>query len=82
MSDKDNKVTPKNVSNYKKVIRLAKELSKTPDITKAEITRQMYPLLKDESREVIAQAFIEGAGLTPKGAMTYFYNVRRALKSN
>ncbi|NQY26010.1 MAG: hypothetical protein HRT92_02405 [Piscirickettsiaceae bacterium] len=30
--------------------------------TKAEITRQMYPLLKDEPRGVISQAFIEGYG--------------------
>lgn len=81
MSDQSKKVTPKNVTNYNKAIALGKKLSKTPDITKAEITRQMYPLLKDEPREVIVQAFIEGAGLTSKGAMTYFYNVRRGLKN-
>jgi len=82
MSDKSNKITPKNVTNYNKAIALGNKLSKTPDITKAELARQMYPLLKDEPREVIAQAFIEGAGLTSKGAMTYFYNIRRTLKSD
>ena len=81
MSDQSKKVTPKNVTNDNKAISLSNKLSKTPDITKAEITRQMYPLLKDDPREVIAQSFIEGAGLPPKGAMNYFHNVRRALNN-
>ena len=36
-------------------------------------------VIKDESREVIIQAFVDGAGLTPKGAQTYFYNAKRKI---
>jgi hypothetical protein len=81
---KDNKseseITPENPANYKKAISLGKELSKTPDITKAEVARKMYELIKDEEREVIAKAFVEGANLTPKGSMTYVYNIRRKMQ--
>jgi hypothetical protein len=50
---------------------------KGDEVTKADIARAMWPLIKDESRDVIVQAFIEGAALTPKGAQTYFYNCKR-----
>jgi len=72
--------TPKNINNYKKAVSLGKELSKTPDITKAEVARKMYELIGDEDREVISMAFQEGANLTQKGSMTYVYNIRRKLK--
>jgi len=80
VTTKDKETTPKNATNYKKAVLIGKELSKTPDITKAEVARKMYELLKDEDREVIAMAFVEGANLTPKGSMTYVYNIRRKLK--
>jgi len=37
----------------------------------------MYDLIKDEHIHLIAAAFVEGAALTPKGALTYVYNCRR-----
>ena len=74
------KPAPKNLTNYKKAVALGKELSKTPDITKAEVARKMYKLIEDEDRTIVAMAFVEGANLTPKGAMTYVYNVRRQLR--
>jgi len=77
---KEKEINPKNANNYKKAISLGKELGKTPDITKAEVARKMFPLIQDEDRDVIAKAFVEGANLTPKGAMTYVYNVRRKFK--
>ncbi len=77
---KKTETNPKNAANYKKAVDLGKELSKTPDITKAEVARKMFELIQDESREVIAKAFVEGANLTPKGAMTYVYNIRRKMK--
>jgi hypothetical protein len=76
----ESSLTPENSANYKKAVSLGKELSKTPDITKAEVARKMYELIKDEEREVIAKAFVEGANLTPKGSMTYVYNIRRKIK--
>ncbi len=72
--------TPKNVANYKKAVALGKELSKKPDTTKMDVATKMYDLIKDEAREVISMAFVEGANLTPKGSMTYVYNIRRKLK--
>lgn len=77
----------KNPEQIKKAIALGKDLVKqmatNPEITKASIAREMYPLIQDEPREIIAQAFVDGAGLTPKGAMTYVYNTRRkAAKEN
>jgi hypothetical protein len=41
---------------------------------------EIFKILKDESREVVLQAFIEGANITPKGSPTYFYNVTRKLR--
>jgi hypothetical protein len=71
---------PVNAAEYKKAVALGKALAKQPDMTKAEITRQMYPLISGEDKKVIAQAFIEGAGCTEKGALTYVYNVKRQLQ--
>ena len=70
---------PKNAARVNKAIELGKDLkNKDKEVTKADITRQMWPLVKEESREVIVDAFVKGAGLTPMGAQTYFYNCRRA----
>jgi hypothetical protein len=41
----------------------------------------MYALIAGEPRDIIIQAFVDGAGLTPKGAQTYFYNCRRKAKT-
>lgn len=48
--------------------------------TKVEAVREMYPLITPEPREIIWDAFVQGAGLTPKGAVTYLYNVIREQK--
>lgn len=70
---------PKNAAKVKKAIELGKELKgKEKEITKADIARKMWPLVKDEPRDIIVDAFVKGAGLTPMGAQTYFYNCRRA----
>jgi hypothetical protein len=45
--------------------------------TKAFAAWSMYESLNHLPREVVVKAFIEGAGLTEKGAMTYWYNCRR-----
>jgi hypothetical protein len=71
--------TPKDAVQLKKAIALGKDMMKKEDVTKADVARKMYELIKDESREVIVQAFVEGASLTPKGAQTYFYNCKRKM---
>ena len=73
----ESEVTPKNPAQVKKAITLGKDMTKKGDVTKADVARKMYELIADENREVIVQAFVDGAGLTPKGAQTYFYNCKR-----
>ncbi len=70
---------PKNVDHVKKAVALGKEMTKKGDVTKADVSRKMFEIIKDEPREVIIQAFVDGAGLTPKGAQTYFYNAKRKM---
>ncbi|OAI44279.1 hypothetical protein AYO42_04995 [Rhizomicrobium sp. SCGC AG-212-E05] len=45
--------------------------------TKVEATTAMFAKLKTADRETAVAAFMEGAGLTEKGAVTYWYNCRR-----
>ena len=71
------KVIDMNKPNIQEAISVGKGMSKNAEVTKAEVARKMYEHIKDESREVIVKAFIEGANLTPAGAQTYYYNVKR-----
>ena len=45
--------------------------------TKAFAAWSMYESINHLPRELVVKAFIDGAGLTEKGAMTYWYNCRR-----
>jgi len=45
--------------------------------TKADAARAMYDTIKGEPKEVIVAAFVQGATLTEKGALTYWYNCKR-----
>ena len=47
--------------------------------TKAEAAMAIYRHLHESPQETVINAFIEGASLTPKGALTYWYNCRRKL---
>jgi ribosomal protein S24E len=75
-------VKPNNPAALRKAVSLGKDMRKQPDTSKADVARKMYESISDEPREVIVQAFIDGAGLTPKGAQTYFYNCRRRAKKS
>ncbi|WP_108461484.1 hypothetical protein [Devosia naphthalenivorans] len=44
---------------------------------KIDAAMSIYVSLVGESQETVVSAFIEGASLTPKGAVTYWYNCRR-----
>jgi len=72
---------PTNSAMVKKAIALGKEMRKVPETSKADVARRMFETIADEPREVIVQAFVDGAGLTPKGAQTYFYNCKRKVKT-
>jgi len=45
--------------------------------SKADAARAIFACIKDESKDLIVAAFVEGATLTPKGALTYWYNCKR-----
>lgn len=45
--------------------------------SKADAAREIFQAISGESKEVIVAAFVEGATLTPKGALTYWYNCKR-----
>ena len=45
--------------------------------TKVEAAMAIYRHLSESPQEVVINAFIDGASLTPKGALTYWYNCRR-----
>ena len=72
---------PTNPTTVRKAVALGKDMRKQPDISKADVARKMFETIAEEPREVIVQAFVDGAGLTPKGAQTYFYNCRRKAKT-
>ena len=45
--------------------------------SKADAARVIFADLLHEPKEVLVAAFVEGATLTPKGALTYWYNIKR-----
>lgn len=48
--------------------------------TKADAAMAIYIALKADDKDAVIAAFIQGAGLTDKGAVTYWYNCRRKAK--
>jgi hypothetical protein len=44
---------------------------------KVEAAMAIYRHLHECPQETVINAFVEGAALTPKGALTYWYNCRR-----
>lgn len=47
---------------------------------KIEAAMSIYIALEGEPQEIVVKAFIDGATLTEKGALTYWYNCRRKLR--
>ena len=67
-----------NKANIKKAITQGKKLIKSGK-SKADTSRAIYDLVKDEEKEVILHVFQQGASLTEKGSFTYLYNIKREL---
>ncbi|MEN8206096.1 MAG: hypothetical protein ABFS24_08785 [Pseudomonadota bacterium] len=68
-----------NKANIKKAIAQGKEMIKS-GMSKADVSREIYDLVKGEEKEVILHVFQQGANLTEKGSLTYLYNIKRKLK--
>ena len=45
--------------------------------SKADAAMVIFDALKDEEKDIVIAAFVQGATLTEKGAVTYWYNCRR-----
>ena len=45
--------------------------------SKADAAMAIYVKLKAEDKDLVVAAFVAGAGLTPKGSLTYWYNCKR-----
>lgn len=71
--------TPKNLAQIAEAVKKGRAII-AEGKSKVEAVRAIYSLIKDEPREIIWKAFEEGASLTPKGAITYLYNVERESK--
>ena len=73
--------TPVNQTKYDLAITKGLETIKSGG-SKADAARAIFEMIRDESREVVIKAFIEGATVTEKGSPTYFYNINRQFKKN
>ena len=73
-------VEPKKVDlnkpSIKDAIAKGKELLKEGK-TKADVAMAIFNALKDEDKDTVIAAFVQGAGLTDSGSVTYWYNTRR-----
>jgi len=50
--------------------------------SKADAARAIYAVLKDEDKDLIVAAFVKGATLTEKGALTYWYNCKHKAEKD
>ena len=48
--------------------------------SKADAAMVIFEALKDQDKDVVIAAFVQGATLTEKGAVTYWYNCRRKAR--
>lgn len=81
--DKPAVIEPKKIDLNKPLIKDAITKGKAviaEGKSKVDAAMFIYEALKAEEKEVIIAAFIQGATLTEKGAVTYFYNCRRKFK--
>ena len=59
-----------------RVIQIARQARATGR-TKVAVVRQIYPMIANYPREAIWYAIIHGVNLSSRGAVTYYYNMRR-----
>lgn len=65
-----------NKTSIKDAIAKGKALIKEGK-SKADAAMVIFEAMKDEQKDVVVAAFVQGATLTEKGAVTYWYNCRR-----
>jgi hypothetical protein len=78
-------VEPKKIDLNKQPIKVAIAKGKAlirEGKSKAEAAMEIFEALKAEEKDVVIAAFVQGATLTEKGAVTYWYNCRRKAKKS
>lgn len=70
-----------NKPSIKEAIAKGKALIKEGK-SKADAAMEIFEALKAEEKDVVIAAFVQGATLTEKGAVTYWYNCRRKAKKS
>ena len=70
---------PKDLDLYRQAIEAGRQ-TLVDERSKAAAARVIFKILSNECRDVVLQAFIEGADITHKGSPTYYYNITRKLK--
>jgi hypothetical protein len=56
-----------------------RSIRKPPAQRKVDLARTIYAEMKGQSSAAVINAFVERAGLTQKGARTYYYNLRNRV---
>jgi len=64
------------MSIVEKAVAEAREMMSNGS-TKIDAAMAMYRQLESHPQDVVVRAFIDGAALTDRGALTYWYNCRR-----
>ena len=72
----DERVVGQDVTGYQLAVNEGKKLIGEGK-TKSQAAMAIYTALQTNDKETVIKAFVEGASLTEKGAMTYWYNCKR-----
>ena len=72
----DERVVGQEITGYQLAINEGKKLIGEGK-TKSQAAMAIYTALQTNDKETVIKAFVEGASLTEKGAMTYWYNCKR-----
>ena len=70
---------PKDLDIYRQAIEAGRQ-TLVDERSKAAAARVIFKILSNECRDVVLQAFIEGADITHKGSPTYYSHITRNLK--
>ena len=72
----DERVVGQEITGYQLAVNEGKKLIGEGQ-TKSQAAMAIYTALQFTDKETVVKAFVEGASLTEKGAMTYWYNCKR-----
>lgn len=73
-------VTVEVTQTIEDVIQIAKE-SRQQGRSKIDSVRKIYPRIAQYPREAIWYAIIHGVNLSSRGAVTYYYNMRKEYRT-